>query len=246
LSVFENGVLTDTVNVLITHSMGGLTTAGAFADQKCSKPDNYFTSQPPYSGSKAADAVVSICNDTVIRARIAYLAHYCRREVQWCFWGVCHYHYFPWYGHTTLGNDPSRNPIITPDEDSNGSSLVFEWEADGKYCGSSPDGIGALWFEDTMLSMIDLYASMQEIEVCVTLPRCGYGYCYNYTQCTMEEYNDGMVDVYSCRAGVEVGGNNAIYIEGANHKDGSCHNGDSSSGGAEPCQWMIDMMDDAS
>jgi len=207
-------------SVVFTHSMGGLTTRRAFADNVCSYEGSYYMSQAPMAGSKAATLAHVFCTGTHglhllgVLIRSFVLKGYCRQAAVGS-----------WPGYHTIFRD-------VPTYGSNGK------RADGRLCGSNPFGQGgALGWG---LRAIQLFAGLQRRNDWCILPQiscswrgCRTSGCHVWWRCP---YNDGMVSWNSCGHWWTASGTR-IDRMGINHADGTGRTG-SRSGGTSIKKWF--------
>jgi len=210
-----------TKSVIFTHSMGGLTTRRAFADNVCSWSGHYYMSQAPMSGSKAANFASVACL-ALSTFQIGWL-------IKWIMFGaycnpvglLSHYGY-----HTIYNNNPWY-----PSGGANSS---------GRLCGSQWSGLGG--GISVILGIIQLFSTLQRrFDFCI-IPQisCGWRGCRTIGCLTgwYCPYNDGMVPWDACAKNHRTNSMNVKRM-GVNHGDGTGRNGDRS-GGASIDQWFVD------
>jgi hypothetical protein len=206
-------------SIMFTHSMGGLTTRRALADEVCQWSGRYYMSQAPMAGSKAAEFAQTFC---VLSAyfhlvgallRIGPLSGYCRP--------------FPgsWPAYHTIFRD-------VPFFGNAGK------RADGRLCGSNPFGQGGSlgW----ALRTIQYLSGLQRRNDWCMLPKISCGWrgcrttgCHLWYRCP---YNDGMVSWDACGRWWTAS-STRIDRMGMNHADGTGRTG-SRATGASVKKWF--------
>lgn len=206
-------------SVIFTHSMGGLSTRRAFADNVCSWGGHYYQSQCPMSGSRAATFARNAC-DGLSYSLVGWLVQhmllgaYCER-----MGGSTH------YGYTTIYAD-------RPTYASGGK------RSQGRLCGTQFRGLGG--FNANVLGIIQFLAGLQRRNDWCVIPKISCGWrgcrtvgCYRWYRCP---YNDGMVSWDRCAQHHRAYGAQVKRM-GINHQDGTGRMGDRS-GGASIDQWF--------
>jgi hypothetical protein len=227
------------VNLVITHSMGGMTIAQAFAKGTCSNPGHVIYSQPPFYGSKGANFAKGMARGGQTTGNACYFAGNCRRKYNYPINYLNLYRFWLWPGYTSLIQySTSTNTKIVLASGKNNNT----WKAGWKLCGTTPNGLAAgssfgLWLIQGASS------NMQTIRESYRKRVCHWRGCGNETHYRYVPYNDGMVDVDSCRLGEEA---NTPFLMPVNHEDGSCLNGNGSSSNQRPCKKLSDMRVSAS
>jgi hypothetical protein len=210
------------VSVVFTHSMGGLTTRKAFANNVCSWSGAYHQSQCPMSGSKAANFASGACNilsGSFIGSLIFthLLGNYCNQD----------YGTLAWQGYLTIYvNNPAYG----------GGGK----RATSRLCGSRAHGLGGGLAIG--LKAIQLFAGLQRRNDWCIIPKISCGWrgcrtsgCHLWWTCP---YNDGMVSWDRC-AQHHKSSSTAVKRMGINHADGTGRQGDRS-GGAAIDTWYKD------
>jgi len=201
-----------TKSVIFTHSMGGLTTRRAFADNVCSWSGHYYMSQAPMSGSRAANFASVAC--------LAMSAFQIGWLIKWIMFGAyCNpIGLSSHYGYQTIYNN-------YPFYASGGAN------AQGRLCGSQWSGLGG--GISVVLGIIQLLAGLQRRNDWCIIPKISCGWrgcrtsgCVLWWRCP---YNDGMVPWDACAKRHRTSTMNVKRM-GINHGDGTGRNGNRSGG----------------
>lgn len=223
------------INIVITHSMGGMTSAQAFASQTCSRPSHVIYSQPPFYGSYGANFAYAMSRGGQISGYACYQAGNCKRRYNYPINYAALYYYYLWAGYTSLiQSSTGTNAKIT----FSGSPVNSRWKASSKLCGTTPVGIGSFGTNFGLWMLQGAAGNMQKQTVYYYKRECHWRGCGNVRKSMRVAFNDGMVDVDSCELGEEF---NTPHRMPVNHEDGSCLNGNGSASNQRPCKKLSDM-----
>lgn len=270
---------------IVTHSNGGPGVASAFISRTsgggCDKGNVYFLpSNPPFSGSGAANFVAFACPNMGSVAEVAAIAFAIQypawmpvillvyliadfildtlnlgsmiiqsiRDGAYCqpntllntsggfqnsggTWFDPNLPSSTWPCFFQLRAGTLLNGVTHPTDNAND---FWKHKASGKYCGTSPKGMGIgshlmLWGLSTVSYLEERWDNSCAIQGWPNYPsNCSWRGCDWNTWCAWRvgwtDYNDGMVDVASCEIGNTDSGN--LIYQATNHEDGTLLNGD--------------------
>jgi len=223
---------TSAINLLFTHSMGGLVTAQAFAKNYCNMPYGYYPSQPPYYGSEAASFAGYANGSVALRQPCVFIFHNCyrTRNVPFSWTNMYTYTVYPGYVSLFQDNGTGINSKIWLHRFRSNN----HWKADEKMCGITSSGLTT----GTSAGLYVIEAVAQDMEMLTTTCqgwRCVWRGCGYIDYSCEVSWNDGMVDVTACELGHE---HNDPYHVAVNHEDGTCVNSDGSTNATKPCNWF--------
>jgi len=246
-------------HVVITHSMGGMTSAAAFNAGTCgigrSSLARYVTVQAPWRGSTGADEVERICKVPGLSQAALAINGYCK---------PCPMSIWP----PTLSCPGARPAYLTLKYKgfSNGALVYPNNRPDAEMCGTDPNGLLSQGYIYHLMNYPSSYATnpaliaIANVRTNQVLGNCGFNagcrrqpQCQNNSSCYLpktpfnEQWNDGMVDMHSCTnsnihaadtSGTD-GGEHRTDNYAISHADGTCMNGNGIWGFfAQPCSWI--------
>jgi len=249
-------------HTVVTHSMGGMTSSEAFNNGLCGVGSSarYVTVQAPWRGSTGADMVETICKVKGASQLALAINGYCK---------PCN---TPWYDPTCPGARPAYL-TLTYAGLANGNLTFPNRYPNAQMCGTDPLGLmsgrvinsvtanPSLLATNPALVAIAGARSNQKLGACSVTWRTrnnswsgnacrSSSACQGNTSCyaliSLDQWNDGMVDMHSCTntdihdevtSGSD-GGENKTDNFAISHADGTCMNGDGIFGSAQPCTWI--------
>jgi hypothetical protein len=247
--------------IIFTHSAANLYLAAAldFGDCYLGGSSDWFLANAPTLGSRAANFASSVCSDTTVPA----LERFVTSELHYCTDRTGPHAAGP--GATAMFDSLTTHSLYRgPPDRSSGVELssgvlraVMSEHASGSLCGRNPDGqkcpSGTLHthcaVDGAGLCALSKFA-FKKPKRPLWCPIGPVAHCDTEHQCGVIE-NDGMVGYDSCILPNDARGlPDKVYTENpgsrwyrhnGNHEDGTCVNGDLSSGDQMPCSWYQNM-----